>query len=175
MTSEQLVTALVSILTLMAIIFGFTSTMRKVETEKGRKYATMLYGVWGEIFVTFFPFLIYVLVDMFKNNVAHVLQTPELAVAAAVLSGQAVLRLLHQVIGMPTLVEARERIVFLAILGLLVFLLSVVTIVLIASSNEHPWFVSIIQLALLALALPLYSALAGAAILLREEESKGDN
>jgi heme/copper-type cytochrome/quinol oxidase subunit 2 len=174
MATEQLSIALTFLVMLIAIIYGFLSSMRKVETEKGREYADMLYGVWVEILVTFFPFLIYVLVGAFKDDVAHVLQTPELAVAAAVLSGQAVLKLLHGAIGIPTLREARERIVFLAMLGLLVFLLSVATIVLIASADQHPWFVGPVQLLLLALALPLYSALAGAALLLRGQESNDE-
>ena len=171
MTPEQLGLALSALVTVAAVVAGFSSSMRRVERAKGREYANMLYSVWVEIIVTFFPFVLYVLVGAFKNDIAHVLQTPELAVAAAVLSGQAVLKLLHQVIGMPSLRQARDRIVFLAMLGLLVFLLSVATIVLIAAADTKPWFIGPVQLLLLAFALPLYSALAGAALLLRAQES----
>lgn len=172
MTTEQFGTAFSFLITLVAVIAGFTSSMRKMEKERGREYANMLYGVWVEIIVTFFPFLIYVLVDTFKNDISHVLKTPELAVAAAVLSGQAVLKLLHQVVGVASLNEARERIVFLAVMGLLVFLLAVVTVGLISYMDieSRPWFVGPIQLLLLAFALPMYSALAGAGLLIRARE-----
>jgi hypothetical protein len=173
MTPEQFTTSAMVLITIVTVVYAFMGSMKQAEKEKGRDYATMLYGVWVEIFITFFPFAIYFLVDAFKNDVAHVLEAPELAVAAAVLSGQAVLKLVHQAIGMPSLTMSRERIVFLVVVGLLVFLLCVSTVALIAYSDPHtrPWFVGPLQLLLITFALPLYSALAGAAALLRVRSS----
>jgi hypothetical protein len=85
-----------------------------------------------------------------------------------VLSGQGLLKLIHNVVGLTALSANRERIVFLATVGLLFFLLSITITALIAATDEKPWFIGATQLALVAISLPLYSALAGGAILLRQ-------
>lgn len=152
----------------IVVCVAFSLRMRRAEAEHGRKYANMIYGIWIETLVTFFPFAVYFVVAAYRNDLAHVLQTPELAIAAAVLSGQGLLKLVHNIVGLTALSDNRERVVFLATVGLLFFLLAVTITALIAGTDEKPWFVGATQLALVTISLPLYSALAGGAILLRQ-------
>jgi hypothetical protein len=168
MISNQLTTffAIVAFVTIACL--AFSRRMRRTEAEHGRKYANLMYAIWIETLVTFFPFAVYFVVAIYRNDIAHVLQTPELAIAAAVLSGQGLLKLIHNIVGLTALVANRERIVFLATVGLLFFLLSITITALIASTGEKPWFIGAAQLALVTMSLPLYSALAGGAVLLRQ-------
>jgi hypothetical protein len=72
-------------------------------------------------------------------------------------------------VGLTALAANRERIVFLATVGLLFFLLSVTITALVASSDEQPWFMGAAQLALATVSVPVYSARSGGAILLRQK------
>jgi len=168
MNSSQLGTFVGISVFVVTACLAFARRMRKAEVQHGSRYANMLYGLWIELLVTFFPFAIYLLVGAYRNDVSHVLQTPELAIAAAVLSGQGLLKLIHNVIGLTALARNRERIVFLATIGLLFFLLSITTTALLAATEEKPWFIGAAQLALVTMSIPLYSALAGGALLLRQ-------
>lgn len=151
------------------IVLNVRYTMKNVEAQQGPEYANTLYGVWVEILVTYFPFVVYVLVGTFQRDIALVLQTPELAVAAAVLSGQGVFKILHHVINLSNIKEQRDRVVFLTSLGLLFFLLSVAFVILLASADLKPWFSGLAQLILVSLSLPLYAELAGGAALLQKK------
>lgn len=161
MEKEQFA-ALISVLFLIGMtIYAFSRSMKQTEEKHGPEYATMMYGIWGEILFTFFPFVAYLIVSAWKNDISHILRTPELAVAAAILSGQGLLKFLRSVIGVASLVQNGERVVFLGAIGLLLFLISIVLIVLIAASDVQPWFTPYIQILLVSLSLPMYSALAG--------------
>jgi hypothetical protein len=153
---------------LVTIVVNVRYSMKNVLAQKGPEYANMLYSVWVEMLVTYFPFVVYILVGAFQRDIVHVLQTPELTIAAAVLSGQGVFKILHQVISLSDMKEQKERVVFLTSMGLMFFLLSVAFVILLASAENKPWFAGLAQLILVSLSLPLYTELAGGSALLQK-------
>ena len=175
MDATQLSLTLTALLMLGIIASAFRRSMRKTEAQHGREYANVLYGVWVEIIVTLFPFAVYVVVGAFQNNVAHVLNTPELAVAAAVLSGQGILKFLHHAVGSRAVQENPERALFLVVLGLLLFLLSVVVVVCALLVSIEPWFTAALQIVLLSFSVLAYSALAGGSKLLALRAQSGES
>lgn len=169
MDKEQLSAALSVLFLIAMMVVAFRRSMKETENKHGKKYANVMYGVWVEVLFTFFPFVAYLIVSAWKNDISHVLKTPELAVAAAILSGQGLLKFLRSVIGIPALTQSGERVVFLGVLGLLLFLIAIVFIVLIAASESQPWFMGYAQILLVALSLPMYSALAGGGELIAQK------
>lgn len=167
MNAQQLILTLGILVTIAVVAASFSHSMKNLEKQQGRGYANIIYGVWVEVLVTLFPFIVYIVVGTFKNDVADVLETPELAVAAAILSGQGILKFLHGAIGSDAAKRNIERAVFLVALGLLLFLLAIVFVVTISLASNKPWFTGVAQLILLSLSIPLYSALAGGGRLLQ--------
>ena len=166
MDATQLILTLTALLMIGVAASAFRRSMRNAEAQRGREYANVLYGVWVEIIVTLFPFAVYVVVGAFQNDVPHVLNTPELAVASAVLSGQGILKFLHHAVGSRAVRENPERALFLVVLGLLLFLLSVVVVVCALMVSIKPWFTAVTQIVLLSFSAIAYSALAGGGKLL---------
>ncbi len=167
MTIYHLVLALAVLAVIVAAVVSFSRSMKDAEAKFGREYANALYGVWAEILITLFPFVAYTIVAAFKSNVWHVLETPELAVAAAVLSGQGIVKFLRGGVATDVAKANADRIVFLVVIGLLLFLVSIAFVVATLLTTTKPWFVAVGQLVLLGVSFPYYSALAASGKLLK--------
>lgn len=150
-----------TIISFVAIGIAFFTSMKELENKKGAPYASMALGVWGDILLVLFPFLIYFCIGWWRDTIDVVLLSPELAMASTIITGQGMLKFFRGLILSRVLVEHIERALFIVMLTLFLFAISLVVVVLIVISTPPPDFVAYVQPPLLFVAVVAYFATAG--------------
>lgn len=151
----------IAVVSFIAIAISFWQSIRDLEKRKGASYASMAIGVWTEILIVLFPFVIYFIIGWWRSDIDVVLLSPELAMASTVLSGQGVLKFFRGFLLARTSIEHVERALWIIVWALFVFAVSLVVVVLIVVSVPPPPFVPYVQPPLLFVSVLIYFAMGG--------------
>ena len=134
----------------------------KQDSEKEERDDVNVYlGVGAEALFALFPLIVIGVVLWYDSRLWSILETPEWSFAAAVLSGQTLVKLMS---GTAVLDERTDH-RFISLLGAGVFVLllgpSIVTLTFIILSDCIPWVVSIAQITILIFSLLAFLTIGG--------------
>jgi len=136
------------------------STKQDIEKEK-RDDISVYLGVGAEALFALFPLIVIGVVLWYDGRLWSILETPEWSFAAAVLSGQTLVKLMS---GTATLDERTDH-QFISLLGAGIFVLllgpSIVTLTFIILSDYTPLIVSIAQITILIFSLLAFLTIGG--------------
>lgn len=128
----------------------------------------------GEICFILLPFIVMILLFLYKNNIGQIFNEPEWSLAASVMFGQSIIKLIHM-IGIPkkssSIYQYRLG-TMVSIIILLGLVPSLIILALIYTSQEPLLWLNIMQVVLFVLAIILFYSVNYGVVQFEEEEKE---
>ncbi|MCP5162065.1 MAG: hypothetical protein H7A00_10410 [Hahellaceae bacterium] len=130
----------------------------KILSEEEERQMSILFGTYADIMFVLLPFVVVSIFKLWQNDVKSILMSYDLAMAAAILGGLAVVKFILGLLIDPRMLKYKERLVFL-ISGTVFLILvpSLLFAVLIMLANPVPPIAMFVQPMLLLLSVIAYS------------------
>ncbi len=130
----------------------------KLLTEEEERQMSILFGTYADIMFVLLPFVVVAIFKVWQNDVKSILLSYDLAMAAAILGGLALVKFILGLLIDPRMLKYKERLVFL-ISGtvFLVLVPSLLFAVLIMLADPVPAITMFVQPMLLVLSVVAYS------------------
>ena len=123
----------------------------------GRYKHNHVASVWAELLFVSLPFVVLLIVFSFRGPLLQIILHPEWAIAASILAGQAVVRLVSPVIKERVRIIVAENVMLLMVMIIVLVLVPSLTVLALILISEHPSVpLGIAQVALFLLAAAVY-------------------
>lgn len=140
---------------------GSTSIANKSEE---RAQIRILLGTYSDILFLLLPFFVVLVIKLWKSDIRTMLESPEISLASSVIAGLAVVKMILGLVSHETMVQYRERLVFMV--SVTTFLLLTPSLLLTAMGylmDQAPYFVLYLQPVFLIGSIAMYTGTVNAA------------